>query len=300
MQLRKRWEYSHASTAALNFVAVTTANTMSVIWGAGLHAPVGKRVDGLAYAQYIGRWSRLFVPALLDAGDVCDGDRVLDVATGTGEAAALALPRVGSSGLVVGSDISAAMLDEACARLSNARFLPVVADGQALVFPDATFDAVLCQLGLMFFPDPARGLAEFRRVLRPGRRAAVCVISLASRAPMWGVLAETLSGHLPQHQDTLRLSFSLGDVARLEGLFGAARFRDTRVTRETRQDVVSSFDEYWAPIELGTGSLPQAYLALPEPTRHAVRDQVHERLAQFESDGRLEMSVEMLIASGRA
>jgi ubiquinone/menaquinone biosynthesis C-methylase UbiE len=273
---------------------------MSVIWGAGLHAPVAQRVDGVAYAQYIGRWSRLFVPSLLDAAEVRDGDRVLDVATGTGEAAELALQRIGRSGLVVGSDISAAMLNEASTRLSNARFLPVVTDGQALVFPDATFDAVLCQLGLMFFPDPARGLAEFRRVLRPDRRAAVCVISLASRAPMWGILAETLSGYLPEHTETLHLSFSLADVARLEKLFSLAGFRETRVTRETRQDVVPSFDEYWAPIELGNGSLPQAYLALPESTRNAVREQVHERLTRFESDGRLEMSVEMLIASGLA
>ena len=273
---------------------------MRVAWGPGLHAPVAQRVDGDAYAQYIGRWSRLFVPALLDAADVRDGDRVLDVATGTGEAAELALLRIGHSGLVVGSDISAAMLNEACIRLSNARFLPVVTDGQALVFPDSTFDAVLCQLGLMFFSDPARGLAEFRRVLRPGRRAAVCVISLPSRAPMWGVLAETLSGYLPQHTETLHLSFSLADVAQLEGLLGAAGFRNTCVTRETRQGVVPSFDEYWAPIELGTGSLPQAYLSLPEATRLAIREQVHERLACFESDGRLEMSVEMLIASGLA
>jgi SAM-dependent methyltransferase len=273
---------------------------VSVPWGAGLHAPVGQRVDGVAYAQYVGRWSRLFVPTLLDAAEVRPADRVLDVATGTGEAAELALLSVGHSGLVVGSDISAGMLSEACSRLSHARFLPVVTDGQALVFPDATFDVVLCQLGLMFFPDPARGLAEFRRVLRPGRRAAVCVISLASRAPMWGVLADTLSDYLPQHRETLHLSFSLADSAQLAGLFGAAGFRDTRVTRETRKDVVLSFEEYWAPIELGNGSLPQAYLALPEPTRHAVREQVHERLTRFESAGRLEMSVEMLIASGLA
>jgi SAM-dependent methyltransferase len=244
---------------------------MSVIWGAGLHAPIAQRVDGDAYAQYIGRWSRLFVPSLLDAAEVSDGNRVLDVATGTGEAAELALRRVGHSGLVVGSDISAAMLNEACRRLSNTRFLSVVTDGQALVFPDATFDAVLCQLGLMFFPDPARGLAEFRRVLRPGRRAAVCVISLASRAPMWGVLADTLSRYLTQHEKTLHLSFSLADATQLERLFGLAGFSDTRVTRETRQDVVRSFDEYWAPIELGNGSLPQAYLALPESTRRAAR-----------------------------
>jgi ubiquinone/menaquinone biosynthesis C-methylase UbiE len=201
---------------------------------------------------------------------------------------------------VVGADISAAMLTEACTRLSNAQFLPVVSDGQSLVFPDATFDAVLCQLGLMFFPDPARGLAEFRRVLRPGRRAAVCVISLASRAPMWGILAETLSSYLPQHSQTLHLSFSLADVAQLEQIFGTAGFRDIRVTLETRKAAVASFDEYWAPIEMGTGSLPQAYLALPEPCRRAVRDQVHERLMQFESNGQLEMSVEMLIGSGLA
>jgi ubiquinone/menaquinone biosynthesis C-methylase UbiE len=273
---------------------------MSVVWGPGLHAPVAQRVDGEAYAQYIGRWSRLFVPTLLDGADVRDGDRVLDVATGTGEAAELALMRIGHSGLVVGADISAAMLNEACTRLSDARFLPVVSDGQALVFPDATFDAVLCHLSLMFFPDAARGVAEFRRVIRPGRRAAVCVISVASRAPMWGVLAETLSDYLPLHTETLHLSFSLANAAQLEGLFRAAGFRDTHVTRETRQDVVRSFDEYWAPIELGNGSLPQAYLALPEATRHAVRERVQERLACFESDGRLEMSVEMLIASGRA
>ena len=53
---------------------------MSVVWGLGLHAPVAQRVDGDAYARYIGCWSRLFVPTLLDAADVKDGDRVLDVA----------------------------------------------------------------------------------------------------------------------------------------------------------------------------------------------------------------------------
>jgi ubiquinone/menaquinone biosynthesis C-methylase UbiE len=273
---------------------------MSVTWGVGLHAPVGQRVDGAAYDLYIGRWSRLFVPALLDAAEIKNGDRVLDVATGTGEAAQLTLDRVGPSGLVVGSDISAAMLDAASTRLSSPRFLPVVSDGQSLAFPDSTFDAVLCQLGLMFFPDPASGLTEFRRVLRPGRRAALCVISLASRAPMWGILAETLSGVLPEHTKTLHLSFSLADAARLERMLGVAGFSNVRITRETRRDWVPSFDEYWAPIEAGTGSLPQAYLALPEESRLAVRDEVHRKLLQFEAEGRLDLSVEMLIASGQA
>ena len=273
---------------------------VGVAWGPGLHAPVGDRVDGVAYGRYIGRWSRLFLPTLLNAAEIRHGDRVLDVATGTGEAAQQALERVGQSGLVVGADISSTMLNEACARLPSAQFLAVVSDGQSLVFPDATFDVVICQLGLMFFPNPARGLAEFRRVLRPGRRAAVCVISLASRAPMWGILAETLSDYLPGHKKALHLSFSLADAAKLEGLVRAAGFSDARVTREVRRDVISSFDEYWAPIESGTGSLPQAYLALPEPSRRAVQARVRERLLRFESGGQLELSVEMLIASGQA
>jgi hypothetical protein len=72
------------------------------------------------------------------------------------------------------------------------------------------------------------------------------------------------------------------------------------VTRETHQGIVGSFDEYWAPIEAGAGQMSQAYLALPEPSRRAVREEVRARLTQFESEGRLVMSAEMLIGSGRA
>src|SRR5262249_16282341 len=95
--------------------------------------------------------------------------RVLDVSTGTGEAALAALPIVGTSGMLVGADIAPAMLEGARKRLNNPDFHPVAADGQALPFRDGSFDALVCQLGLQFFRDPARGLAEFRRVLRPVR-----------------------------------------------------------------------------------------------------------------------------------
>ncbi len=61
---------------------------MSVSFGPGFHAAPGRAIDPLAYERYIGRWSRLFVPAVLAAAEVTGGDRVLDVATGTGEAAA--------------------------------------------------------------------------------------------------------------------------------------------------------------------------------------------------------------------
>ncbi len=273
---------------------------MGVNFGPGLHAAVGRRVDRSAYDRYIGRWSRLFVPTVLAAAEVAAAHRILDVATGPGEAAAMALSQVGPSGLVVGADISLAMLDAANTRFAGQRFWPVVTDGQALPFADGAFDSVICQLGLMFFSDPARGLEEFRRVLRPRCRAAVCVISARERAPMWGVLAETLSRYLPDQREVLHLSFALADAGRLERLMATAGFREISVTRETRESSFESFDDYWAPIEEAAGSLPQAYCALPDSSRQAVREEVHARLTPFESNGRLVMSVEMLIGAGRA
>src|ERR1022692_100616 len=74
----------------------------------------------------------------------------------------------------------------------------------------------------MIFADPAGGLREFRRVLRPGRCAAVCVMSTAGRVPMWGALAGALSAALPQDRDLLHLSFAPVDHARLASNFRTA------------------------------------------------------------------------------
>ena len=117
---------------------------------------------------------------------------------------------------------------------------------------------------------------------------------------MWGMLAETLSSYLQDQRKALHLSFSLANVLELERLIVGAGFRDVSVMRETHQGTFESFDEYWRPIEAGTGQLPQAYLALPASRRRAVREEVEAHLAAFESGGRLVMRVEMLIGAGRA
>ena len=77
-----------------------TATAMSTTFGAGFHAAPGKAVDASAYERWTGRWSRLFVPAVLAAAAVGPKCRVLDVSTGTGEAARMALPLVGTEGVV--------------------------------------------------------------------------------------------------------------------------------------------------------------------------------------------------------
>src|SRR4029453_19473363 len=115
-----------------------------VHFGPGFHAAVGRPIERSAYDRYVGDWSRLFVPSVVAAAEVAAADRILDVATGPGEAAALALSQIGTSGLVVGVDIALAMLDAAKTRLAGARFRPVVAGGHGLPFPGGTFCARAC------------------------------------------------------------------------------------------------------------------------------------------------------------
>ena len=91
---------------------------------------------------------------------------------------------------------------------------------------------------------------------------------------------------------------ALHDPDRLESIFHSAGFHDIRVERATREGSFESFSDYWEPIEAGTGSMPQAYLRLAGEDRRAVREEVRSRLSRFESNGRLRMSVEMLIGSG--
>jgi len=128
------------------------------------------------YDRAFAHVSSRFVPPLLRAAHLAPGMRVLDVAAGTGLVAEAALAVVGPTGHVTATDISPAMLARARERLGGAPNTTVaVEDGQALPFPDGSFDAVVCGLGLMFFPDPARGLSGFRRVLRHGGHAAASV-----------------------------------------------------------------------------------------------------------------------------
>jgi len=213
----------------------------------------------------------------------------------------MAIQIVGSPGFVIGADISLEMLKSARIRLGEPSYSVVNADGQALPFKDGAFDAVVCQLGLQFFPSPAAGLSEFRRVARSGGMVAVCVNATSDRLPMWGTLADALDRFLTdEERKVLALSWSLADPRRLEGLFDDAGFQDIRVKQIRREGTVDGFDDYWAPIEAGVGQIPQMYHALSEADRHSVREELRARLAQFESaDGKLTMGVEMLIGSGR-
>src|SRR5262249_39302381 len=167
-------------------------------------------------------------------------------------------------------------------------------------FRSGSFDAVVCQLGLQFFPEPARGLSEFRRVLRPGGKASVCVISYPDRAPIWGFLAEAIARCSPEMRNVALTSFALADDKKVRDLFSGAGFTNVCLTHESRIGRMKSLNEYRESVHAGIGSIPQSYLLLEERQRRVVREDVNAKLAPFMVGGELHMRIEMLICHGEA
>lgn len=175
-----------------------------------------------------GEWA----PRLCAAVDVAAGERVLDVACGTGVAARAAVERVGAAGRVTGIDRNEGML--AVAR----RIAPAI-DWQTglaerLPFEDGAFDAVLSQFGLMFFEDRRQALAEMWRVLKPGGRVAVAVWDTAASSPGYAsmlALLRRLFG--APAADALGTPFVLGDPEELRALFAAAGLGEARIETQT-------------------------------------------------------------------
>jgi SAM-dependent methyltransferase len=253
-----------------------------------------------AAAEYDRAYSHVsahFVPFLLGAARLAPRQRVLDVATGTGIAAEATLAIVGPGGAVVATDISPEMVEKARQRLGRASNVSVaVEDGQALSFPGESFDAVLCSVGLMFFPDPARGLSEFLRVLRPDGRAAVSVMTTPERSYN-GRINVAAARHVPSLAAATARSFSLGNVERLRSLFENVGFDDVDIATETHRFILPSFEAYFGPFERGGGSSGQALIALSEEARRSVREEIRRDLG--DTGGPIEIEMEIRIASGR-
>lgn len=148
-------------------------------------------------------YQRYLVPAffaacadqLLDLAPPRAGDRVLDLACGTGVVAIEAARRLGSGATVTGADINDGMLAVARSVAAATRQPGTdwrVADAGALTFPDASFDLAFCQQGLQFFPDPAAALGELRRVLVPGGRLALAIWRAIEHHAPFAALARVL------------------------------------------------------------------------------------------------------------
>ena len=162
---------------------------------------------------------------LLACAALAPGQQVLDVACGTGLVAFAAADRVGPAGRVSGIDLSGQMVDAAQRRarslgLANVDFARM--DAENLALPDASFDVVLCALGLMYLPDPERAVQEMRRVMRPEGRVVIAVWGERSRcgwSSVFGIVDAEVSS------DVCPLFFRLGQIGALARLCAGANLK---------------------------------------------------------------------------
>jgi ubiquinone/menaquinone biosynthesis C-methylase UbiE len=218
------------------------------------------------------------------------GDRVLDVACGTGAVVRLAASAVGPGGRAAALDVNRGML-------AIARSLPPPrgamiewqeGSADALAFADGEFDVVFCQLGLQFFPEQRAAAREMRRVLGPAGRAGVSVYTSIDRNPAASALAEAVDRHLGEGaSEAKRSEHSLAAADELRQLFEAAGFATVRVEAVGQTLRFPSVEE-WVEVQFSATPLA-ALVADREPAERdhlvlLVSADVGETLAGFVSD----------------
>ena len=180
--------------------------------------------------QFVPALFRHWGPVLCDAAAISSGQRVLDVACGTGALTVAVAGRVSPGGAVFGLDANPEML--AVARRKHADIDWHAGRAESLPFADASFDAVVSQFGLMFFDDRIAALREMQRVLRPGGRLAVAVCDALERSPGYASLAALLERLFGKRiADAFRAPFVLGDAAALRTLCADADIAEASVVR---------------------------------------------------------------------
>ena len=249
-------------------------------------------------------YQRYFVPAiatpvsttLLDVAALRPGERVLDVACGTGVIARLAAERVGPSGIVTGVDVSSDMITVAGAS-SPEHIEWHVSDASSLPLPDESYDVVLCQMGLMFMEDRPGAVAEMRRVLAPGGR--VVINTPGPIQPPFALMEQAIVEHIDADLGGfVRAVFSMHDPGALADLLREAGLDDVeaKVSSVTLQ-LPGPAEFLWQYVNL-TPMAPFVAQA-PEGAQAAMERQIVETWQPFVVDGATPLRQPMVVGWGR-
>lgn len=265
----------------------------------------------VSYRSFTGtgaeNYQRHFVPAIatpvsadvLGTADLQPGEQVLDVACGTGVIARLAAEQVGSTGSVTGIDVSPDMIGVARATWAPAE-PPIdwhVGDATSLPFPDESYDAVLCQMGLMFIPDRLAAVREMRRVLKPGGR--VVVNTPGAIQPTFEAMEQALVQHIsPDLGGFVRAVFSVHDPEELATLLRDAGLVEVAASVSTvTLRLPAPRDFLWQYINLTP--MGPLVAGAAEAAQSAMEREVVERWQPFVVDGATPVEQPMVVASGR-
>jgi ubiquinone/menaquinone biosynthesis C-methylase UbiE len=182
-----------------------------------------------------------WAPRVIDAAGIQLGQRIVDVACGTGVLAQAVADRVGTTGSTVGVDINAGMLNIAREKAPEIEWHQ--APAEALPLDDDSVDGVVCQFGLMYFDDQRTGIEEMMRVLRPGGNLAVVVWDKLENCPAYAA-EEQLFQRVLGEEYADEAPYSLGDPQVLQQLFTSAGASDAKIRTHEGTARFSSIDDW--------------------------------------------------------
>jgi SAM-dependent methyltransferase len=240
--------------------------------------------DAEAYERFMGRWSRVVAPRLVDFTDLPERGRMLDVGSGTGSLAFVIAERK-SHTHVLGIDPSKEYVAYATSRNRFPdRVGFEVGDAQQLDFPDASFDATLSLLVINFIPDPKKALFELRRVTKPGGKLSAAVWDYGAGMRMlrtfWdaAVQIDPEAGKVDENRMPLCREGELSALWRQAGLENV---------HEQPIDITmrfESFADYWDPFLLGQGPAGAYVRRLDRNKLPALREEIKRRLSLSAED----------------
>ena len=250
-------------------------------------------------------WLRDSTSAMIEMANIKTGSRVLDVAAGAGDQTLDIAKRVGPSGSVLATDLSPAILEYAKDNAQRAGYSNVetkAVDGENLGVEEASFDAAVCRLGLMFYPDPAKGLREIFRALKPGGRACTMVFSSPDKNPCVAILVSTAFKHAglpPRDPYQPGGLLSLGKPGLIDELFQKAGFSEVATTKVLAPFRLASAKDYLDFIRTSAGPILQILSKLDEAGKQAAWAEIEDKLSAFNTASGWEGPNELLLTAGR-
>ena len=251
------------------------------------------------YEAYMGRWSRRLVPGYAAFAGVRDGQRILDVGTGTG-AVASTLKSLLPGSDIVGVDPSAGFIAHAQRNARSTRLRFEVGDAQALGFGDGTFDQTMSLLVINFIPDHLKALAEMRRVTRSRGVVSACAWDygdgMESLRIFWDEAVALDPAAAPKHERNMKLTREgeLGELWRKAGL------REVREQPLVIEQGFSSFGDYWQPFLKGTGPGGAYVASLAAERRDRLEAHLRSRLLGERGDGAFTLKARAWCVKGEA
>jgi ubiquinone/menaquinone biosynthesis C-methylase UbiE len=241
---------------------------------------------------------------LLDSAALRPGMHLLDVAAGTGDQTMLAAARIGPTGSILATDISATMLKAAeqsarDAGLSNVTTL--VADASAIELPAAQFDAAICRFGLMFVSDLSQALSRIHRALKPDARFAALVWATRGRNPWMKMQIDALTelGHAPAPGASVLQALSLSDPDKLAEALTTAGFRHVQTSTVATPRSYASVDETLTTMQSTSPAQSAVMQQLTTHERERYTNALKAQLSAFAApDGHVKIPGEAILVVG--